>query len=197
MVYVIVLELESFLRTLPDHHLPKDVPPFWNQLIYTIEFDGYKYRRYLDMLACTNNFYQVFFCCLLYFLTVRGPLCKKEKESERLFIIFRKCSIAAVVAKRIEMASGLFRAYFGLVMGSIRTLSELAPGTFRAHSVLDSNRIEMASDCDISGLVQTWCWAGSRLENIIEMALGSFGANSYPAPISIRDCSLLVPDSFQ
>ena len=144
-----------------------------------------------------QQFLPSFFCCLLYFLTVRGPLCKKEKESERLFIIFRKCSIAAVVAKRIEMASGLFRAYFGLVMGSIRTLSELAPGTFWAHSVLDSNRIEMASDCDISGLVQTWCWAGSRLENIIEMALGSFGANAYPAPISIRDCSLLVPDSFQ
>ena len=111
-----------------------------------------------------QQFLPSFFCCLLYFLTVRGPLCKKEKESERLFIIFRKCSIAAVVAKRIEMASGLFRAYFGLVMGSIRTLSELAPGTFWAHSVLDSNRIEMASDCDISGLVQTWCWAGSRLE---------------------------------
>ena len=63
----------------------------------------------------------------------------KEKERKRLFITFRKCSIAALAAKRIEMASGslwarsgldsnkiemdsgLLWARFGLVTGSIRT----------------------------------------------------------------------------
>ena len=97
-----------------------------------------------------QQFLPSFFCCLLYCLTVRGPLCEKEKESERLFITFRKCSIAAIAAKRIEMATGSLRALFGPVPVLLWAQSGLTPSLVRASSelipgLIVCNRIEMAS----------------------------------------------------
>ena len=86
---------------------------------------------------------------------------------------------------------GSLWACSGLVMGSILTHSELAPGTFRAHSGFD--RLAMGSFIWArSGLVQSYCSACSGLDNRIEMASGSFLAQSELNPGTTCNLALFL-----